>query len=106
MPAWLHGEWRLLRALISHAAGSRSEGHALPKQIDAEGQQLLPGNATAVVLLAERPLRCLPQPAWSGGEGRTDERQLAARQCLGTQVGQRPQGATVRHASEGRTGEH
>ena len=42
MPAWLHGEWRLLRALISHAAGSRPEGHALPKQIDAEGQYLLP----------------------------------------------------------------
>jgi hypothetical protein len=42
MPAWLHGEWRLLRALISHAAGSRPEGHTLPKQIDAEGQYLLP----------------------------------------------------------------
>jgi hypothetical protein len=38
MPAWVHGEWRLLRALISHAAGSRSEAYALPKQIDAEGQ--------------------------------------------------------------------
>ena len=42
MPAWAHGEWRLLRALISHAAGSRPKGHALPKQIDAGGQQLLP----------------------------------------------------------------
>jgi hypothetical protein len=48
MPAWAHGEWRLLRALISHAARSRPEGHALPKQIDAEGQQLLPRNATAL----------------------------------------------------------
>ena len=38
MPAWVHGEWRLLRALISHAAGSRPEAYALPKQIDAEGQ--------------------------------------------------------------------
>jgi hypothetical protein len=38
MPAWVHGQWRLLRALISHAAGSRPEAYALPKQIDAEGQ--------------------------------------------------------------------
>src|SRR5690242_3526117 len=51
MRARAHGEWRLLRALISHAAGSRFKGHALPKQIDAAGQQLLPRNATALVLL-------------------------------------------------------
>jgi hypothetical protein len=30
--------WRLLRALISHAARSRPEAYALPKQIDGEGQ--------------------------------------------------------------------
>lgn len=49
----------LLRALISHAAGSRSEGHALPKHIDAQGQQLLPRNATALILRGPRDtLRC------------------------------------------------
>jgi hypothetical protein len=57
MRARAHGEWRLLRALISHAAGSRFKGHALPKQIDAAGQQLLPRNATALVLLGPRDAR-------------------------------------------------
>jgi len=35
-------------APLSHAARGRSKGHALPEQIDAEGQQLLPRNATAL----------------------------------------------------------
>ena len=60
MPAWVHGEWRLLHALVSHTAGSRPEGRALPKQIDAERQQLLPRNATALGPAA-RSLRCRPQ---------------------------------------------
>ena len=57
-----HGEWRLLRALISRAAG----------------QQFLPRNATEVVLLAERSRHALRSPRGSVVMGRTDERQLAA----------------------------
>jgi len=47
MPAWAHGEWRLLHAPVSRSPASGPEGHALPQQIDAEGHQLLPRNATA-----------------------------------------------------------
>ena len=81
MPAWAYGEWRLLRALISHAAGSRSEGHALPKQIDAEGQQLLPRNATAVVLLGQRNARsdALRSPHGPVGDRRRTAEQAAWR---------------------------
>src|SRR5262249_48558247 len=49
MPAWAHGEWRLLHAPVSRSPASGPEGHALPQQIDAEGHQLLPRNATAPV---------------------------------------------------------
>ena len=42
MPAWAHGEWRLLHAHVSRGADSGPEGRAMPEQRDAERHQLLP----------------------------------------------------------------
>jgi hypothetical protein len=43
MPAWAHGEWRLLHADVSC--------QAMPEQVDGERHQLLPRNATALGLV-------------------------------------------------------
>ena len=51
MPAWAHGEWRLLHADVSCSAGHRSKSQAMPEQIDGERHQLLPRNATALGLV-------------------------------------------------------